>query len=166
MWSSSEPAHLLKIKDVTSKCHDFVKLSLPPILPSSILRSLGFVPGHSMQRLIARFLLLLATAGVLLPAVLQATAAPSHLCCRRMAQHQCHSYANTNPDEPAVRGPGCSQNCRRALVISHWANPQLLRTSLFRQTITITGNVFRIAIAADPLRCSLTTRAPPAYSIG
>jgi hypothetical protein len=41
-----------------------------------------------MQRLIARFLLLFATAGVLLPPVLQATAAPSHLCCRRMAQHQ------------------------------------------------------------------------------
>jgi hypothetical protein len=119
-----------------------------------------------MQRLIARFLLLFAAAGVLLPPVLQATAAPSHMCCRRMAKHQCHSYANTNPDEPAIHGPGCSQNCRRALVISHWANPQPLRASLFKQTVTISGTVFHIEIAADPLRCSLSTRAPPLFSIG
>ena len=157
--------HLLKVKDLTPKCRHFVKLSLQsfsPVVYAEI--TLGFVPGQSMQRLIARFLLLFAAGGVLLPAVLQATAAPSHLCCRRMAQHQCHSYANTDPGETALRGPGCSQNCRRALVISHWANPQPLRSSLFKQNVTIAGSVFHVEVAADPLRCSLSTRAPP-YSI-
>src|SRR3954464_13558142 len=98
-----------------------------------------------MQRLIARFLLLFAAAGVLLPPVLQATAAPSHLCCRRMAKHQCHSYANTNPDEPAIHGPGSPENDPRALVIWHWANPQPLRAFLFKQSVTISGPLFPIS---------------------
>ena len=94
-----------------------------------------------MQRLIARFLLLFATAGVLLPAVLQATAAPSHLCCRRMAQHQCHSYANTNRtslrymDQVALRTAAGRWSYRIGPI------PNLSVLPL-RQTITITGNVF------------------------
>ncbi|HKU26584.1 MAG TPA: hypothetical protein VJQ54_14000, partial [Candidatus Sulfotelmatobacter sp.] len=94
-----------------------------------------------MQRLIARFLLLFAAAGVILPPALQATAAPMHLCCRRMAQHQCHSYAITNPDEAGFHGPGCSQNCRRAMVVSHWGNPEASRVALFRERISLAVRV-------------------------
>src|SRR5437763_10402113 len=77
-----------------------------------------------MQRVIARFLLLLVAAGTLVPPALQASGAPSALCCRRSAQHRCHSYALTDPEQAAIHGPGCSRDCRRAVAVSHWAHPE------------------------------------------
>lgn len=117
-----------------------------------------------MQRLIARFLLLFAAAGVVLPPALQATAAPNHLCCRRSAQHHCHSFAATNPGEAAFHASGCSQNCRRAVVISHWGHPEPLRTALYKQAVAIAAPALPVRIADEPLRSALSARAPPRYS--
>jgi hypothetical protein len=114
-----------------------------------------------MQRLIARFLLMLAAAGILLPPALQAATAPAHLCCRRTEQHRCHSYAVTNPGETTVHGPGCSQNCRRAVAVSNFADPERSSEAFLRQDAGINATIASFTAFDDPLRSSLCTRAPP-----
>ncbi|MGE5057490.1 MAG: hypothetical protein ACM3WP_25285 [Acidobacteriota bacterium] len=114
-----------------------------------------------MQHLIARFLLLFAVGGTFVPPVLQASGAPSHLCCRRSAQHRCHTYALINPEQAAIHAPGCSRECRRAAAISQWAHPEPWRAVSAQQ-----GSAAKPAEAGSHSLavgvCSArSTRAPP-----
>jgi len=115
-----------------------------------------------MQRLIARCLLLLAAAGTVLPPALQASGAPSHLCCRRSALHRCHSYALTDPEQAAIHAPGCSRDCRRASAVSQWAHPEPWRAIRAQQRSAlkpVEARSHSLAIGASSAR---STRAPPA----
>ena len=119
-----------------------------------------------MQRLTARFLLLFAIVGTILPAALQATATPEHACCRRQAAHHCHDAADTNPQGPVVRGVGCCHgDCSRTVTTARWAHPQpqtgAISSELSREVSLETHDS---AVCARFL-ASLSTRAPPLVSI-
>jgi hypothetical protein len=126
---------------------------------------LGFWFMKRMQRLIARFLLLFALAGIFLPAALQATAAPSHMCCRRTAQHHCHSFALTDPGQAAVHGPGCSQGCRRAVATSQCAHLEPSRFESLLEELAINASDFQRSFVSSEFSSSESTRAPPRTSI-
>lgn len=119
-----------------------------------------------MQRLTARFLLLFALVGTILPAALQATATPQHACCRRQAAHHCHDTADTNPQEPVVRGAGCCHgDCSRSVTTARWAHPQP-RTGAISSELSheVSLDTHDSAVFARFL-ASLSTRAPPLVSI-
>ncbi len=115
-----------------------------------------------MQRLIARCLLLLAAAGTVLPPALQASGAPSHLCCRRSALHRCHSYALTDPEQAAIHAPGCSRDCRRASAVSQWAHPERSRAVGALQRSALKAAKIRSHSLAVRVFSARSTRAPPA----
>jgi hypothetical protein len=115
-----------------------------------------------MQRLIARFLLLLATAGILLPPALQASGASTPLCCRRSGQHHCHSHALTDSGQTAVHAPGCSRDCCRAVAVSQWAHPEPLRAVKALQLSALKPVEARSRSLASGVYCAQSTRAPPA----
>jgi hypothetical protein len=131
---------------------------------NSVLSSkrFGVRSQKSMQRLTARLLLLFALAGTFLPVALQATAAPTHACCRR-ASHHCHDSSAQNSEETGIRDIGCCTHDRgRALTTSHSASPQPHATARF--TAQIEGSVaYRqpSLLLATP-NASRSTRAPPA----
>lgn len=115
-----------------------------------------------MQRLIARFLLLFAAAGIFVPLALQASGAPTHLCCRRSAQHHCHSYAVTDPEQAAVHAAGCSRDCRRAVATSQWAHPEPSRAVRALQLSALKPAETRSHSLAIGVFSAQSTRAPPA----
>jgi len=78
-----------------------------------------------MQRFTARFLLLIALLGTVVPIAMQAMVTPAHACCLRKAPHQCHDSAAAHSERPVLRDAGCcNQDCSRAVTSSHWAHPQ------------------------------------------
>ncbi|HVN21870.1 MAG TPA: hypothetical protein VMU05_23995 [Dongiaceae bacterium] len=117
-----------------------------------------------MQRLTARFLLLLAMAGTILPVTLHARAV-QHACCRRSAAHHCLDA--TNPRQPTFSDSGCCQQhgCFRAATTSHWAHPlptaQAVATQPAAERAT---ELNQIAAYSRPL-ASRSTRAPPQASL-
>jgi len=115
-----------------------------------------------MQRVIARFLLLLVAAGTLVPPALQASGAPNHLCCRRSAQHRCHSYALIDPEQAAIHAPGCSRDCRRAVAVSQWAHPEPWRVIREQQRSALKRTEARSHSLAIGVSSARSTRAPPA----
>lgn len=77
-----------------------------------------------MQRITARFLLLIALLGTIVPIAMQAKATPAHACCLRKGPHQCHESAAAHSDGPVLRDAGCcNHDCCRAVASSHWAHP-------------------------------------------
>ena len=115
-----------------------------------------------MQRLIARFLLLLAAAGTLVPPALQASGASTPLCCRRSGQHHCHSYAPTDPGQAAVHAPGCSRDCCRAVAVSQWGHPEPWRAVRALQLSALKPVEARSHSLAIGVFSAQSTRAPPA----
>jgi len=76
-----------------------------------------------MQRITARFLLLIALLGTVVPIAMQAQASPAHACCLRKGPHHCHDSAHS--ERPVLRDAGCcNHDCCRAVTSSHWAHPQ------------------------------------------
>ncbi|HKV81453.1 MAG TPA: hypothetical protein VJP02_25120 [Candidatus Sulfotelmatobacter sp.] len=119
-----------------------------------------------MQRLTARFLLLFAIVGTILPAALQATGTPQHACCRRQATHHCHDSADSNPQGPVLRGPGCCHgNCSSTVTTARWAHPQP-RTGASSSELSHQASLDTPDSAAYArFLASLSTRAPPLVSI-
>jgi len=115
-----------------------------------------------MQRLIARFLLLLASAGTLLPPALQAWGGSTPLCCRRSGQHHCHTYALTDPAQTAIHAPGCSRDCCRAMAVSQWAHPEPWGAVSALQGSALKRAEARSHSLAVGVSSAQSTRAPPA----
>lgn len=114
-----------------------------------------------MQRLIARFLLLLALAGTFLPVVLQATATPLHACCRRMGVHRCTD--STTSDTPIVRDTGCCPHSRgHAVTTPQWALPQPSHLEISQQNVAARAADSQPVAPFAELLSSQSTRAPPA----
>ena len=120
-----------------------------------------------MQRLIARFLLLVALVGNLAPLALAAAAPPPHACCLRKGVHRCHdslvSDSVASESELVIRDSGCcSQDCCHAVKTAQWAHAQPKLAAFFLQPV----RVLRAASQSDaPASASAefqSTRAPPA----
>src|ERR1700685_1795711 len=116
-----------------------------------------------MQRLTARFLLVLALVGTFVPLALAVTAAPVHACCLRKAIHQCHGSA---PDQRTVRTTGCcNHDCCRAVTTSQSAHPRPPLASLVAPNVAARMAESRGATPATKLPASESPRAPPQASI-
>lgn len=120
----------------------------------------------SMQRLTAKFLLLLTLVGTLVPLALAATISPAHACCVRHA-HRCHASSVTTSvatsDQLAFHSTGCcNHDCCRAVTTSQWANPQPGVTAAFAQSADARVAESYPSTATTQLSESQSTRAPPA----
>src|SRR5262249_27501430 len=88
-----------------------------------------------MQRFTARFLLLIALVGTLVPLALQAKASPSHACCRRSGAHHCSDSTSPHSGGTVLRDAGCcNHGCCRAVLSSHYARPLPALAAVGRET--------------------------------
>jgi hypothetical protein len=116
---------------------------------------------QTMQRLTARFLLLFALVGNIVPLALAVTATPPHACCIRKT-HRCHGPALAESDQPVVRDPGCcNHGCCRAVTTSQWASLQPCAASAFMQEVDARAPISQTIPASTELAASHSTRAPP-----
>src|SRR3954467_11134182 len=113
-----------------------------------------------MQRLTAGILLVFALAGTVLTPALQATVAPSHLCCRRTAEHRCHNYSLTEPGQTSIRATECPQDCRRAVATLQWAHPQASRVYAFENGPSRHNSYTSNSFFEGQFFSSQSTRAP------
>ena len=124
----------------------------------------GSASPDSMQRITARFLLLIALLGTVVPIAMQAKATPPHACCLRKGPHQCHDSAAAHSDGPVLRDAGCcDHNSCHAVASSHWAHPQPSLNAVFAHdaigcTFGDPGN--QTSTASPSL---LRSRAPPLF---
>ena len=120
-----------------------------------------------MQRLIARFLLLVALVGNLGPLALAATAAP-HACCIRKAVHHCHDSlaSQSEPGQLVIHeASNCNHDCCRAVTTARWAQTQPPAAASFVQSIeAYLGQPNPVSPTTDPTSLQ-STRAPPHLSI-
>jgi hypothetical protein len=125
----------------------------------------GSASRNIMQRWTARFLLLIALLGTLLPVAMQASTAPSHACCRRTGPHHCTDSAQTHSEEAVLRDTGCcNHDCCRAVASSHYAHPApSVAASRAENSSECTGPpaAFPISDAVSLLH----SRAPPTLSL-
>ncbi len=114
-----------------------------------------------MQRLTARFLLLLALAGTFVPVALQATAAPLRACCRRNAAHHC-TDSKVPSDAPVLRDAGCcNHNCCHAVTTSQWAHPQPSHAAATVQNTAVREIDLASIVPATERFSARSSRAPP-----
>jgi len=124
-----------------------------------------------MHRLTAKLLLIFALAGNILPLAQAATAPSAPECCRRAGMHQCHGDSVSSPKPPesgeaSFRAPGCCRGeCGRAVTTPQWAH-------LLDAANDISARMVEASVAASSPRApatwqiqSLSTRAPPLFSI-
>src|SRR5258708_393949 len=115
-----------------------------------------------MQRLTARFLLLFALVGTLLPLALAVAATPPHACCLRKAVHQCHE---ADGDQRAIRSTGCcNHDSQRAVTTTQPAQARPSQMSIVAQNVAARLTEFRAVTPATQLFSSQSTRAPPQVS--
>jgi len=122
----------------------------------------GSASAKSMQRFTARFLLLIALVGTLLPLALQAKAAPSHACCRRTGAHHCSDSASPHSGGAVLRDAGCcNHDCCRAVASSQYAHPQPAVGASGRQAGIANPIASRTVPALSGALFLLHSRAPP-----
>lgn len=116
---------------------------------------------NHMQRLTARFLLLLAIVGTFAPLALAVTSASSHACCLRMA-HRCHDSVAVDSGEVAIRAPSCcGHDCCRAVTTPQWAHAQPRTTALLAQNADAFVADLSPSYSVAELSTSQSPRAPP-----
>src|SRR5450432_1874124 len=117
----------------------------------------------SMQRLTAKFLLLFALVGTVVP-IAMAVTAPQHACCVRKTHH-CHESASPDSTQLAISSKTCDHDCCRAVSTSQWANPQLgISPAVVQNVATHTADSQPRTPTAQH-SASQSTRAPPQLSI-
>jgi len=120
---------------------------------------------RDMQRLTARFLLLLAFLGTFLPITLPSQSAPTHACCRRTGAHHC-SDATGSDDEPVARDASCcTYHGSRSFTTRHWAHARPALTSVFSPNVTVREVLGQGNATASAIFLSQFTRAPPQFPI-
>lgn len=117
----------------------------------------------SMQRVTAKFLLLFALIGTIVP-IATAVTAPQHACCSRKTHH-CHESASLDSTQLAITSQTCDHDCCRAVRTSQWADPQLGITSAVVQDIELHAANLQPRTPAAQHSVSRSTRAPPQVSI-
>jgi len=116
-----------------------------------------------MQRLIAKFLLLFALIGTIVP-IAMAVTAPQHACCIRKTHH-CHESASSDSAQLAISSQTCDHDCCRGVTTSQSANLQPGLSPAVLQIIEtdITDSHPRTPTAQHS--ASQSTRAPPQLSL-
>jgi hypothetical protein len=118
-----------------------------------------------MHRWTARWLLLFAIVGNLVPLAMAVAVPPPHACCIRKAHH-CHDSAASESLELAIRsGICCNNGCSRAATTAQWAHPEapiaqlsFCGTEKFTNKVSFTIPNTRVALSYSP-------RAPPQFFI-
>lgn len=114
-----------------------------------------------MQRLIARFLLLVALVGNLGPLAVAAAIAPPHACCVRKAVHHCHSVAVSESDQLIIRDAGCcNHDCCRAVTTARWAHAQPPVNVFYAQNVSRLDQPNPVSLNIELLEFH-SSRAPP-----
>ena len=117
-----------------------------------------------MQRLTARFLLLLGLVGSFLPIALAATAATPHACCIRRAVHQCHGSFSLSDDRAVRSSNCCNHDCCRGVHVSQSARPHpSLPTIALKADIRFAHS--QTEAVSTFLLTTQSSRAPPQISI-
>jgi hypothetical protein len=116
-----------------------------------------------MQRLTAKFLLLFALIGTVVPVAIAVTA-PQHACCIRKTHH-CHESASSDSTQLAISSKTCDHDCCRAVSTSKWANLQLGTSPAFVQNIEAHAADSQPHSPALELTASKSPRAPPQPSL-
>ncbi len=139
----------------------------PCLHPFAILfyADLHFCFSKSMQRLIARFLLLFALVGTFVPLALAVTATPPHACCLRKAPHQCHGSSTESGQRAISSTACCNHDCCRAVTTSQSAHPEPVLAPGFAQYVEAGIVESTSAVPAVKLLASQSPRAPPQVSI-
>jgi hypothetical protein len=116
-----------------------------------------------MHRLIARFLLLFALVGNLIPIALAAIATPPHACCVRKTAHHCHGSLGSDPEQISFHARNCcSHDCRGAVTADRWAHPRPSATALAALQVQPRGIRSTSATPAVVAFSIRSVRAPPA----
>ncbi len=116
-----------------------------------------------MQRLTAKFLLLFALFGTVVP-IAMAVTAPQHACCVRKTHH-CHETASPDSAQLAISSQTCDHDCCRGVSTSQWANAELRINLSVAQNIETTITETQPCTPAAQHAASQSTRAPPQLSI-
>ena len=116
-----------------------------------------------MQRLTAKLLLLFALVGTIVP-IAMAITAPQHACCVRKTHH-CHESPSSDSTQLAITSQTCAHDCCRSVSTSQWANLQLGLSRAIIQNIETNIIDAQPRIPAAQHSVSLSTRAPPRFSI-
>jgi hypothetical protein len=123
----------------------------------------GFSPADSMQRITARFLLLIALVGTMVPVAIEAKATPRHACCVRKGSHHCHESGQEPSEQPVLADVGCcNHNCCRAVTSSQWAHPQPSQSPLSTADSAGCANGAQPDKQVSAGSSLLRSRAPPA----
>jgi len=116
-----------------------------------------------MHRLTAKFLLLFALMGNLLPLALAATAAPPRACCLRKGVHHCQGSSASQNELLEIRDASCcNRGCGRAVTITQWAHPRSEAVAFFLRTINARLYGAEPDSPANPSTEFQSSRAPPA----
>lgn len=124
-----------------------------------------------MHRLIAKFLLMLALLGNIVPVALAATAPSVPECCRRAGMHHCNGDASASSsvadsDQASFRAPGCCHgDCGRAVTTPQWAHLQSVASDIVARIVEISAAPSSPRAPDTERNESLSTRAPPLLSI-
>jgi hypothetical protein len=116
-----------------------------------------------MHRLTAKFLLLFALVGSLVPLALAVTAPPAHACCVRKAAHPCHGSTVAESDLLAIQSADCcNRDCLRGVTTAHWAHLRPQLAVLYLQSIHASAAAYRPDSPATASAEFQSTRGPPA----
>ncbi len=120
-----------------------------------------------MHRLTARFLLLLALVGNLIPLALASVAEQPHACCVRKAAHlhPCHGGGIADSSRASIHDASCcNHDCCRAVTRAQWAHPQPRMATLCREVIRRVPELGKNPSAQEGFALQ-STRAPPYCSL-
>jgi hypothetical protein len=118
-----------------------------------------------MHRLTARLLLLFALLGNIVPIALAVSPTAAPKCCLRKGVHHCQS-ASLAGEELSLSSNSCgSHDCCRVATPAHWAHPEARNCSVAAQSVEIYLSQMRPSGLNGEAYTSLSTRAPPEFSI-
>jgi hypothetical protein len=115
-----------------------------------------------MQRLVARFLLILVLVGVLAPVGLAATLPNPHACCKRhpMADAAASGVQIVNMQIGALPAC-CNHDCCRSMTISQWANVARPATRQYAFLLSPSLPDLQVGSPAAAMGNTHSSRAPP-----
>jgi hypothetical protein len=121
----------------------------------------------TMQRLTARFVLLLLLVSMFAPAALAISqSSTSGCCCARKCCIRKHRHPTATPSGPQIQSRDrCYNNCRCSLVVPNWAEPSLAALAGASAPSALLASESPSTNQRHGSPRSLSTRGPPPFSI-
>jgi hypothetical protein len=121
----------------------------------------------TMQRLTARFVLLLLLVSMFAPAALAISqSSTSGCCCARKCCIRKHRHPTATPSGPQIQSRDrCYNNCRCSLVVPNWAEPSLAALAGASAPSALLASESPSTNQRHGSLRSLSTRGPPPFSI-